>query len=318
MKKILSMLVLVALLCTMFACKEPEPETPTEVTYKLGIGVVVENEATAADKASSEVTAATVLLDENGKIVVCRIDAIQVNNFSDADGVVNTTKTYQTKMELGDNYNMVTYGGATAEWYEQAKAFEAYVAGKTVSEVESITVGEDGKTTLVAGCTIAVTPFIEAIAKACKDTHAVSFKTEGVPTLGVSLVASVEDKTKDESKKAEVAVDCGASAVVNGKVVAATLDCAASTFTFGETVSIAFNGTKRELGDNYNMVTYGGAVAEWYVQAQKFADATVGKNSGEIAAITVGEDGKTTLVAGCTIMVDAFKAVLEKATAAVR
>ena len=47
-------------------------------------------------------------------------------------------------MELGDKYNMAAYGtpnvegGTVKEWYDQAKAFEAYVVGKTGAEKESL------------------------------------------------------------------------------------------------------------------------------------------------------------------------------------
>ena len=331
MKRILSLVLLLALLCTLFACGKKNPdngttetpdngttETPdngngtTTGSYKLGIGMVVEN--TANTNSTTESTVAAVITDANGKIVACRIDAIQMKNLF-KDGAVDTSKTFSTKVELGDAYNMVAYGGATAEWYVQAKTFETFVTGKTLAEVAAIVTDGEGKTEQVAGCTIIVTSFIEAITLACNDTYAVSFEAASVPTLGVSIAGAIADKSNAETElvKVEATMDASAVAMVDGKVVAATLDCAAPSFTYVEDANtVSFSGTKRQLGDAYNMVTYGGAIAEWYAQAQTFANTTVGKTAAEVAEITI--EG----VAGCTIYAGSFKTALVKAANAAR
>ena len=36
-------------------------------------------------------------------------------------GAVDTAKTFLTKRELGEDYNMVKYSDATLEWYQQAE-----------------------------------------------------------------------------------------------------------------------------------------------------------------------------------------------------
>ena len=322
MKRILSLVLLLTLLCTLFACGKKNPdntpdngnETPDNgtTTYELGIGMVVEN--TASTNSSAEATVAAVITDANGKIIACRLDAIQMKNLF-KDGAVDTTKTFSTKVELGDAYNMVTYGGAAAEWYVQAKTFETFVTGKTLSEVTAITTNDEGKTEQIAGCTIIVTGFIEAITKACNDTCAVTFEAAKAPTLGVSIAGAISDKSNAEAElvKLEATMDAAAVAMVDGKVVAATLDCAAPSFTYVEDANtVSFTATKRELGDAYNMVTYGGAIAEWYVQAQTFANTTVGKTAAEVAEITI--EG----VAGCTIYAGSFKTALTKAANAAR
>ena len=310
MKRILSLIVLLTLLCTLFACGQKPDETPANVSYKLGIGMAVEN--TAAANSSTESTVAAVLTDADGKIVACRLDAIQMKNLF-TEGAVDATKTFSSKVELGDSYNMVTYGGATAEWYVQAKTVEAFVVGKTATEVAAIVVGEDGKTEQIAGCTIMVDAFIEAITDACNDKYAVSFESATVPTLGVAVAASLSNKSNEELAKVEAAMDAAAVAMVDGKVVAATLDCAAPTFTYADDANtVSFTNTKRELGDNYNMVTYGGAAAEWYAQAQAFANSACGKTAAQVAELSI--EG----VAGCTIYAGAFKTALAKAANAVR
>lgn len=109
-------------------------------------------------------------------------------------------------------------------------------------------------------------------------------------------------------------------AMAGGKVVASMLDSAEATYTLeiseaDQSLSITLNkyaGTKNEQGDSYNMVAYGGAIAEWYAQAQAFANATVGKTAAEIDSIDA------TAVAGCTIYAGGYKAALVRAAGYVR
>ena len=308
MKRVLSLLVLVALLCTaLVGCKDPEP---TAEAYKLGIGVAVVN-TTTEKKTESEVTAAAVVLNSEGKIVSCRIDTLVVDGFF-AEGEVVTNKTYESKMEQGAEYGMLgaAYGSTLAEWDAQAKAFETFVTGKTLSEVTAIN-GE----TVIAGCTIGTAAFVEAVSDACKDQYAVSFESVAAPTLGVAVNGAVQNKSKEDSVAVELALDCAAVAMVDGKVVAATLDCAAPKFTLGEeTATATFDQTKREAGDAYGMLgaAYGSTLAEWYAQAQSYANTAVGKTATEVSALA------TEGVAGCTVYAGTFKLALEKAAKAVR
>ena len=46
-------------------------------------------------------------------------------------------------MELGDDYGMVAYGNAIAEWDARSKAFSEYVVGKTAAEVAAIETTEN-------------------------------------------------------------------------------------------------------------------------------------------------------------------------------
>ena len=116
MKRILSLVLLLAMVCMLFACNKPEEtpdnggnQTPTATAYKLGIGVVVEN--TVAANSNTEATVAAVIVDAQGKIVACRLDAIQMKNLftitkDDNEAIVSVsvdeTKTFSTKVELGD------------------------------------------------------------------------------------------------------------------------------------------------------------------------------------------------------------------------
>ena len=65
---------------------------------------------------------------------------------------------------------MVAWGGASAEWNEQAAAFASYVTGKTAAEVAGIAVTESTKpadgSDLASSVTIAIGGFQALIAKA--------------------------------------------------------------------------------------------------------------------------------------------------------
>ena len=66
---------------------------------------------------------------------------------------------------------MVAYGGAIAEWNEQAASFAAYITGKTVDEVANIAVDETTKTTdtdLLSSVTIKIGGFKTLIEKAAQ------------------------------------------------------------------------------------------------------------------------------------------------------
>ena len=109
---------------------------------------------------------------KDGVITSCYIDAIQAKVNFDTTGTITTdlTAPMQTKNELGDAYNMKLYGGAIAEWYEQAASFGAYITGKTAADVAGIAVDESTKPTdadLLTSVTIKIGEFQNLIAKAC-------------------------------------------------------------------------------------------------------------------------------------------------------
>ena len=139
----------------------------------------------------------------------------------------------------------------------------------------------------------------------------VGLQTKGNITLGVSASADVTNKNGGASYTADFA----AVAIVEGTVLAAVIDSKEVTCTIendGSFGKITDKGTKLEQGDGYNMVAYGGAIAEWYEQAQAYADSAVGKSVSEIPAL------KTEGVAGCTIYVGGYKKALEKAASYAR
>ena len=354
MKKLFAILLCAALMLTVVACA-PATNTPaettgsteptkTEATYKLGMGIVVNTDSSKTGNAQVDATVATVVTDADGKIVLCRIDVAQ-NKMKVADGVVDTAATFKTKMELGKDYGMEGKvdndgNGVMKEWDEQAKAFEAYVVGKTAAEVNSIELQEANghqiavdSALLDAGCSMQITDFMAAVVKACNDEQGMTFKTAETFTLGVAATTTAAESTAataDADGTVKMYTDFAASVVVDGKIVASLNDAIQPNIainTLGEIVSAEFKGTKRELKEGYNMAAYGqsmdwngdGKVLEWYLQSAEFSKFVVGKTAAEVAAMATKEvEGAgyiisaddALLTAGCTIQITSMKTVV--------
>ena len=297
MKKILALIMVLCLAAAaLVACGSKEAD------YTLGIGAAVSN---SGFKVTT--TVASVVLDDAGKIVACRIDAVDVNK-SEGDELAFAAE-FATKAELGDSYGMLSdYGSSLAEWYKQAEYFEGVVVGKTADEVATI---KKGDAELAAGCTIDVADFVKAVVNACKSEHKVTFKTADDITLGVSVIGAA----KLGEEKVTYTADLAGTVVAGGKVVAAVIDSLEATVALdgGEAGAFEYTGTKLEKGDDYGMLSaYGSSLAEWYVQAQNFADTAVGKAPADVANLA------TEGVAGCTIYVGGYHKALVKAAGNVR
>jgi heme A synthase len=159
--------------------KPTQPAEPVEGALKLGLtittGIGDSKSATAeADgEGKYDVTIVAVLVDDEGIIRDCIIDGIAASVKFNAQGKITSdlSAAVSTKNELGEAYGMKAWGGAIAEWNEQAASFAAYVTGKTAAQVAGIAVNEGTKPTdadLAASVTIAVGGFQALIAKAAK------------------------------------------------------------------------------------------------------------------------------------------------------
>ena len=338
--------VLAVVLALVLAGGNKAPEN-TEKDYSLGMGVVVNFDQA---KAQINATVATVVLDAEGKIVSCRIDVAQ-NTVSIKNGAVDTTKVYETKMELGTRYGMgqteITEANKwmdnngdnkVLEWDVQTKEFEKYVVGMTGTQVAALAsnlqtvnghlISKD-EALLSAGCTIQITDFIGAVAKACNDEQKSTFKTDKTFTLGVAA-NSFDDGSKDGTVK--VYTDFAASVVVDGKIVASLNDAIQPTMTYANDVVTAtsYKGTKRELKGDYGMgqteITEANKwmdndgnkkVLEWFEQSAAFSAHVVGMTAAQVKDMgTTLVNGhyistdKALLDAGCSIQITAIKAVV--------
>ena len=319
MKKILSILLGSVMVLSVFAfagCTDNGADP-----LKLGLGVYTEANATdaTADKAGqgqATITAAAVLVDDEGKIVKASIDCADNKVTYTAEGTAVAVESFKTKYEMGKDYNMVAYGGATKEWFEQADAFFALIEGKTAAEVAAlVTADETGTDDVInAGCTITIAEFVKAVEKAVANATASDATKDDTLKLGVSTAQTPTNASEDKNGSNKVETTFFAAAVnAEGKVVAASSDCVEVTFGFDTTGKSTFDATKtilskKEQGDNYGMKAYGGSAKEWFEQAAAFDAACIGKTATEIAGL-MGSDSKGTAdlqSAGCTITINGF------------
>lgn len=315
------------------AAEEPAAEEPAAAAeYKLGMGVSLNMDSSKAGNAQVDATVAAVVLDAEGKIVAAKLDVAQ-NKMDITDGEVDAEKEFKTKLELGDDYNMVKFSDAVAEWYDQAAAFEAYVIGKTADEVAGTetVVNDEGHTvvtdeTLYASCSISVGDFIEAIVKACNDEQGQTFAADEFK-LGLAAISTADESvaaTADEDGVVKMYTDYAAVVLgADGKILAAVTDATQPQIKIdanGEIVETVFKATKRELKEDYNMVAYSSATLEWYQQAQNFVDFAAGKTVDELKGTetVINEEGHQvfadeTLYASVSISVDGMINVVAKA-----
>jgi len=150
-------------------------------------------------------------------------------------------------------------------------------------------------------------------------------------TLGMGAVINDHD-----TKEGNAQVNCLVAAVViaDGKIVACRVDAAQNKAKINEdkTFEVTRIISKRELGKDYNMATYGqnldnngdGVVKEWFEQADAFEAWCVGKTPAEVEALktkaatqgSVGyeiADDDALLSAGCTIQIADFRDAVVKA-----
>ncbi len=150
----------------------------TADSFKLGLGVVTScavKEATADAVGSIEMYTdyAAVVTAEDGTILAARLDAIQPKVVLNADNTTAGIEDLRSKYTKKEDYGMTVASPIAAEWYTQADAYCAYVAGKTVADLEAIELVESNghlvalnEADLYAGCTMQVNSYIEATVKA--------------------------------------------------------------------------------------------------------------------------------------------------------
>lgn len=317
----------------------------TEKEYKLGMGVAFGDFTNAQVNA----TVATVVLDDAGKIVLCRIDTIQNKFAADEEGV--SFSNLKTKMELGYDYNMAAYGHSLVgnetvkEWFEQAKAFEAWVVDKTADEVKNMKLQtmENGYVIaneadlLEAGCTISIEEFRDAVVKACNDDQGTSFKTDATFTLGVAVNNADNGSALGEEGgfTAKMNIDLAGTVVADSKILASLNDAIQPQVTVDAEGNVTEKSvgkgadvlkTKRELKEDYKMAAYGTSLVgnekatEWYIQSAAFSAHVKGMTAEQVNAMPLQtmENGyvisndQALLDAGCTMSITGIQAVVVK------
>ncbi len=150
-------------------------------SLQMGLGIVsrlkrAQNAGDTDGSAEINTTVAAVTIDLEGRIVDCSIDKVEnklsVSNTGSIGSPANTE--YSTTKELGDSYGMRGASTIGEEWYEQVEAFEQYVIGKTIEEVNGIKTDNQGyaqENDLNSSVTISISDFQAAINKAVENAQ---------------------------------------------------------------------------------------------------------------------------------------------------
>lgn len=318
------------------ASSENSGDNTASGALKTGLGVVTNvTESTAATddaegKAHYSISYAAVAVDADGKIVSCKIDAVNADITFDKTGAMtgDLTASPATKMELGEDYGMVAYGGAKYEWDEQATALEEYAVGKTLEEFKSGAVNESGYAVdadLASTATIYLGELVGAVEAAVNNAE--ERGAQSGDTLSLAIINS-EDSSKnataDEAGKAQLDADIAVVTMNGDTITSCYIDALQVAVGVDATGAITSDlnaeyKTKNALGSDYGMVAYGGAKYEWNEQAAALAEYATGKTVADFKAGACGEDGKAVdadLAAVATIHVSGSVAAVEKAAAA--
>ena len=303
---------------------------------KTGLAVIpsisksVSATAEAAGAAEYDVTVAAVTVDDNGVIQSCIIDSIPATVNFDTTGTITTdlATVVDTKNEKGENYGMVAWGGAVAEWNVQVAEVAKYAVGKTVEELKNgdidMTTGmaKDG-TDLKSTATIYLAGYVYAIEAAVNNAQHLGAETgdELVLTTMNSLGSSTSADAENAGN-AQLDSDIVALTRKDGVITSCFIDSLQAKVAFDATGTITTDltapvQTKNELGENYGMVAWGGAIAEWNQQAASFAQYVTDKTAAEVAGIAIEPSTKpaegTDLRNSVTISIGGFQALIAKA-----
>ena len=303
----------------------------TGLAVVAGIGDSKSATAEAAGEGKYDVTLVAVLVDDNGVIQDCVIDGVATSVQFDAAGalVTDTAVAPQTKNELGENYGMVAWGGAIAEWDEQAAALAKFAVGKTVEELKSGAIDETGKapagSDLATQATIYLGGYVSAIEKAVANAqHLGAQAGDTLKLVAVNEINGSNAATAEEAGLAQLYTTAAALTMKGQTITSCCFDAVQAKVNFDATGTVTTDltapvQTKNELGENYGMVAWGGAIAEWDAQAAAFASYITGKTPAEVAGIAVNEKTAPTdadLTASVTIKIGGFQDLVAKAAGA--
>ena len=300
---------------------------------KTGLAVItnISKSASVSEEAEGaaeyDVTLAAVLVDDEGIIRACRLDAIGATVNFDANGVITTDLATEvlTKNELGENYGMVAWGGAIAEWDAQANALCEYALGKTIDELKNGAVDETGYapdgSDLATSATIYLGGYVSAIEAAVDNAqHLGAQSGDELVLTTINALDSSANASAEGDGTAQLDVNVTAVSIKDGTITSCVFDAVRAKVTFDISGTITADltapvQTKNELGENYGMVAWGGAIAEWNEQAASFAKYVTGKTAADVAGIAV-EAGKPTdadLTSSVTIAIGGFQGLIAKA-----
>ena len=317
---------------TPVATEAPAPaaEGALKTGLYISTGISDSKSATAEENGEGkyDVTMVAVLVDDNGVIRDCIIDGIAASVKFDAAGAITSdlTAVPQTKNELGENYGMVAWGGAIAEWDAQAAALASYAVGKTVDELKNGAIDETGKapagSDLATQATIYLGGYVSAIEMAVSRALYLGAQVgDELRLAAVNGIDSSASATAEAAGNAQLDSTVTALTLKDGVITSCAIDAVQAKVAFdvnGSIIAPILDAvkTKNELGADYGMVAWGGAIAEWNQQAASFAGYVTGKTADEVLGIAVDESTKPTdadLISSVTIKIGGFQALIAKA-----
>ena len=310
----------------------PAPQPVGEGAVKTGLYITAnaQDSKSAAGEENGEVkydvTVVAVNVDEDGVITDCIIDSLGASVKFDAAGCpvdFDPDAPVLTKNELGENYGMVAWGGAVAEWDAQAAALSSFAVGKTVEELKNGAVDESGYapdgSDLASTATIYLGGYVSAIEAAVANAQHLGAQAED--TLKLAIISRLDASPAQETGgAAELNMDVTALTVSGETITSCVIDALQAQVKLDGTGAITSEltfATKNMLGENYGMKLYGNAIAEWDAQAAAFAAYVTGKTGAEVAGIAVSETTKpadgSDLASSVTISIGGFQALIAKA-----
>ena len=360
MKKMIAILLCLALVLALGGCagttvvvgnctcppeshsQEAIPDDlPPEGLLKTGLAILPDisgstnANADTNGKTDFDVTVVAVTVDDKGIIRSCVIDSVGVTaEFGAAGNPVDIAPGSTTmaansvqvlsKNEKGFDYGMVKASKIGKEWFEQAAAFASYAQGKTVEQLKSITVNEEGKATdadLTTMATMSISSYIDGIEAAVANAKALG--AEAGHELKMAVTATLETSVKEAGGMAQLNLDAVALTVADGVITSCTIDSLQAPVEFDGTGIIttdlnAAPRTKQQLGFDYGMVAYNASKIglEWFQQVDNFCAYVSGKTPAEVAGIHVNEEKKPAdvdLAAECSIKITDFQKLIAKA-----
>ncbi len=171
-RRTLILVVGILLVALLLAACGPSNGAATGDT-KHGLGTInrinKSKDAGEADGlAQTDAVIASVVIDSEGKIVSVIIDTVQSRiNFTEEGKIASDPATLvMTKKEQGDDYGMKARSALNKEWDEQIEALEAWMVGKTLSDIEGMALTDGKPDDLKATVSITVSDYLEAVKKA--------------------------------------------------------------------------------------------------------------------------------------------------------
>lgn len=310
MKKLWAIFCGLMLLLSLTACgekdKNPTPSgTANGDGRSLGLGSVNTLAVDGNEKTTVKTTVAAVVLDKDGKITECKLDEaefpVELKNGALQVAVDLLTKGETEEYTLTDR-DLGAGNTSRESWDDQVEAFCNYVEGMTGAEVSAIA-ATDGKSEMIEGCDLIITDFISAVHEATRNAKSKNIAAGDELELAVSVAKS------GESTDAKPQFDIEMAAVTLGgddRITACLTDTAQAKLTVENSLFSHAAGkmdTKRGKGEAYGMKQASSVKKEWYEQADAFDAYAVGKTAEELSKLSVGNDGKTDAISGCTMAV---------------